>query len=177
MLTACRTLTLLLILISAAQAEAIYKSVDADGRVTYSSTPPEDSKKITKIDIQPAPSQDRIEAALQGHERNVRAAELLDQNRKKRNEILAEENRLKQERQKQLQRKTEQKESDDHNVYPYYLPRYPGLTVPPYKPGMGRPGMGHPEPGRPVNHHPRNDRPAINHPPVERPLPLPISWR
>lgn len=176
MLMAISVLTLLLLLTSAVQAEAVYKSVGADGRVTYSSTPPEDSKDVTKIDIQPAPSQDRIDDAQQRHERNVRAAELLDQNRKKRNEILAEQNRQKQEKQDQLQKKTEQKEPDNINVYPYYLPRYPGLTVPPYKPGMGRPGPGHPEPGRHANDHPRNDRPVIHHPPAERPQQPPIPW-
>lgn len=134
----------MLLLTSSAQAETIYKSVDENGRVSYSSTPPGSSKELTRIKIQPAPSQDRIEAAQQNHERNLKAAELLDQNRKKRNEIIAEEHRLRLEKQKQLQKKTEQKESDDNTVYPYYLPRYPGLTVPPHKPGFDVPNIERP---------------------------------
>jgi hypothetical protein len=163
---------LLLMFMSAAQAGPIYKSVDENGRVTYSSTLPENSKEFTKVEILPAPSQDRIEDAQQGHERNVRAAELLDENRKKRNEILAEENRRKLEKQKQLQKKTEQKESEDHNVYPYYLPRYPGIYPPPYKPGYDRPVHDHPRRGLP-----QSDHPIKNRPPAGYPEQLPIQQR
>ena len=121
-------------------AETIYKSVDENGKVTYSATPPEESETATKVDIAPPPSEERIKAAQQRHERNMETADVLDENRKKRDELTAEENRLKREQQKQLQlQKQAEKnnENDNYDGYPYYPPRYrprpPGkpIIVPP----------------------------------------------
>lgn len=131
-------IAVLLIPLSTSSAETIYKSVDANGKITYSSTPPKDSVNTTKVHIIPAPSQARIEAAQQRHESNIKTARLLDENRKTRNQIVEEENRIKREKQKQLQ-KDVPRENSDNNTYPYYLPRYPGVMVPPRRPGIDRP--------------------------------------
>jgi len=158
MVALIKIISLLLIFISAAHATPIYKSVDESGRVTYSSTPPENRENYTKVYIQPPPSEEQIEAARQDHERNLKAAELLDLNRKKRNELIAEENRIKLERQKQLQKKTQQEKPKDNIAYPYYLPRYPGVIVPP---------------GRPITKPPSIDHPTIDRPIINRPVHLP----
>lgn len=141
-------MALLLIIIPAVHAESIYKSVDENGRVSYSSTPSDNSQSAEKMDIVPPPSEAEIEAAKQRHERNLEAAETMDVTRKKRNEITAEENRIKSERQKQMQKQTQKKESNDSQGYPYYYPRYPGVLVP-------------------------ADRPVIDRPIIERPVNLP----
>jgi len=113
-------------------AETIYKSVDKNGKVTYSTTPPANSKTSTQVDIAPPPSEDRIKAAQQRQERNKEAAGILDENRKKRDELTAEENRLKREQQKQLQQQKQAEESnanDEYVGYPYYRRRPVGRPI------------------------------------------------
>jgi len=170
-----QVLALFMMLSSAIFAENIYKSVDEYGRVTYSSTPPENSMDITTIDIQPPPSQEQIEEAQQRHERNLKAAELFDANRKTRNEITAEENRLKLEKQKQPQSETPQEQPEHTIVYPYYRPRYPGMIGPPVIP-PGRPITRPPHMRPPDGHRPIHDRPA-ERPANERPSQLPLLER
>jgi len=148
-----KIMPLLLITLSGTHAETIYKSVDENGRVSYSSTPPESHKEIEKVNITPPPSEAEIQAAKQRHEKNIEAAGTMDETRKKRNDIIAEENRIKNERQKQMQKQTQKKESNDSKSYPYYYPRYPGVIAPPV-----------------------TDRPIIDHP-IERPLQLPAQGR
>jgi hypothetical protein len=139
-MTIIRIIFLFTVSLAPLNAETIYKSVDENGKVTYSTTPPEESETATPVDIAPPPSEERIKAAQQRHERNMEAAGVLDENRKKRDELTAEENRLKREKQKQLQlQKQAEKnnENDNYDGYPYYPPRYrprpPGkpIIVPP----------------------------------------------
>lgn len=134
-----KILVLFFLCVTALQAEKVYKSIDENGRVSYSSTPPDDNQSAEKIDIAPPPSDAEIQAAKQRHEKNLEAAETMDTTRKKRNEITAEENRIKSERQKQMQKQTQQKEQSNSPAYPYYYPRYPGVTVPPNRPVIDRP--------------------------------------
>ena len=114
-------------------ADTIYKSISEGGNVTYSTTPPPNSERSTSIDITPPPSEEDIKTAQDRQERNKKAAETLDKNRKKRNEITAEENRLKRENQKQLQQQQQaEKNNDNQNYgYPYYRQRHPGAIRPP----------------------------------------------
>ena len=112
-------------------ADTIYKSVDENGHVTYSTTPPKDSEKSKSVDITPPPSDERIKAAEDRKKRNQEAADILDENRNKRDEITAEENRLKRENQKQLQQQ-QQAEKNNENTgygYPYYQRRPAGRPV------------------------------------------------
>ena len=122
------TLALLVCIISTAHAETIYKSVDQDGNVSYSSTPPEHIKDTTEVDIMPPPSDDQIRAAQQQHEQRVKTGEILEENRQKRNEITAEENRLKREKQQQ-DSQTEKTTNDQYYGYPYIPGRNPGRPV------------------------------------------------
>ncbi|MDT8283378.1 MAG: DUF4124 domain-containing protein [Gammaproteobacteria bacterium] len=127
---------------TAAYAETVYKSVDENGNVSYSATPPPNSEQTKKIDIQPPPSEEDIKSAQQRHQRIQETAGILDEDRKKRNEMTAEEKRLEQEKQKQLQLQ-QQAEKNNNNQdygYPYYYPwRYPA-RYPRHYPGGNRPG-------------------------------------
>ena len=78
-----------------AYAEPVYKTVDEEGKVTYTQTPPEPGETAFEITIDAPPSRQRAEQARQRHERNEEAARILEQNRKRRDQITAEENRLK----------------------------------------------------------------------------------
>lgn len=122
-----KILTLLVSIISTAYAETIYKSVDEKGRVSYSSTPPENNKDTSKMNIAPPPTDEQIKDAQQQHEQRLRTGEILEENRKQRNEITAEENRLKRENQQSSQ--TEKSSEDQHYGYPYIPGRNPGRPV------------------------------------------------
>ncbi len=120
--------------ISPLNAETIYKSVDEKGNVSYSTTPPDKNEAATTVDIAPPPSDERIKAAQQRHERNMEAAGVLDENRKKRDELIAEENRLKREKQKQLQQQRQAEKNnanDTYDGYPFYRRPLPGRPIVP----------------------------------------------
>jgi hypothetical protein len=105
-------------------AENIYKSVDENGKVTYSSTPPSDSKKVTKVDIAAPPSAEDIEAAKQVQQRNIKTAGSLDEARNERDTQIAKDNQLKQERQRQSEQQNRAQENNYNQGYGYpYYPR------------------------------------------------------
>lgn len=137
MKTVINSLFILLLTPATLTADTIYKSIDENGNVTYSTTPPQDDKQSTSVDIAPPPSEERIKAARDRHDRNKETANILDENRKKREEITAEENRLKREKQKQLQqqRQAEKNNADEDYGYPY-IPgrRSDGILPPPQRP-------------------------------------------
>ncbi len=128
MKTAANILLLMTLCCTELFADTIYKSVDEHGKVTYSTTPPVDNERATTVDIAPAPGEEQVKAAQDRKERNQEAANILDQNRKKRDEITAEENRLKRENQQQLQqqRQAEENNTNDDYGYPYYPRRRVG---------------------------------------------------
>ena len=127
------SITILLLASATIDADTIYKSIDKDGNVTYSTTPPQNSEQSTSVNIAPPPSEERIKAAQDRQNRNKEAADILDENRKKRDEITAEQNRLKRENQKQLQQQQQAEKNNDNNDYGYpYIPgRRPGDVRPP----------------------------------------------
>jgi hypothetical protein len=63
-----RSLLVLLLLVSTAAAEPIYKSVDRDGRVSYSSLPPDDVEAIELFTPAPPPSEEQVREAQAQHE-------------------------------------------------------------------------------------------------------------
>ncbi len=136
------TITLFLLLTpSVSIAETIYKSIDESGKVTYSNTPSKNPEQATSVNIAPPPSPEDIAAAQGRHERNKEAANILDENRKKRDAINAEENRLKRENKKQLQQQRQAEKNNDNrdNVYPYIPGRRPGGALPPTHKPVHRP--------------------------------------
>lgn len=149
---------------AASYAESIYKSVDENGKVTYSATPPPNSEQTTKIDIQPPPSAEDIKSAQQRHQKLQEAAGALDEDRKKRDEITAEDKRLEQEKQNQLklQQQAEKNNSNQNYSYPYYP--YPRRYPPRYPPRY------------PVDNRPAGPGP-ITPGPVQRPIPVQLPAR
>jgi len=130
------TVTLLFATISTLHADTIYKSIDENGRVSYSSTPPDKKDDTSEVSIAPPPSDEQVKAAQEQYEQHLRTGEMLEENRKKRNEITAEENRLKRERQEQSQQET-QSENDESYGYPYYRrPRPRAISVPAQRPAL-----------------------------------------
>ena len=138
-----------------AHSESVYKSVDQDGNVTYSQEAPSHSENTREIKLQNAPTSERVDAARQRHERNQQAAEIMDENRQTRDQILAKENKEKAKHREQVSRQNEQYRNQQNynhnNSYPYYPP-YP-VRRPGYgsgNPGNGRPVKPRPLPGRPA---------------------------
>ena len=121
-----------IVLIPTLHADTIYKSIDESGRISYSSTPPENDLDSSEVSITPPPSDEQIKAAQELREQRVRTGEMLEENRKKRDEAAAEANRLKRENQQQ---NIQSKDSTDdpHYGYPYIPGRNPGrpMILPP----------------------------------------------
>ena len=138
-----KIIILFLLFMVNSQAETIYKTVDEQGITSYSTALPESKKQTSAVEISPAPSEKRIEAAQKRHKRNVNAAEIMDKNRTQRNEIIEEENRTKQERQKQLQQNKQIEDSNDkqHYGYPYYPRPRPKPHNPVVSPPVHRPAQ------------------------------------
>ena len=64
--------------------EAVYKSVDESGKVTYSAVRPVSPRTIEKIAIEPGPVKESVEAALQRHRQISDAALELSKARQRR---------------------------------------------------------------------------------------------
>ena len=110
-------------------ADTVYKSVDKDGRITYSSSPAKNHQQSVTVNILPPPSEDSVKAAQQRHQQNLRADKIFDENRQKRSQKIAEENRIKHERKKQLE--SHQKPDKQKEEGPYYgIPGHGILVLP-----------------------------------------------
>jgi len=59
-------------------ADALVKSVDEAGNVTYSDKPVPEAKTVTKVPVHAGPSDSEIDAAKQQAEKNITAAEKID---------------------------------------------------------------------------------------------------
>lgn len=126
--------TLLLFLVPATiVAETIYKTIDQNGKATYSNSPAKHAEKSTSVNITPPPSEEAIKAAHDRHQRNKDMANILQKNKEKRDEIAAEENRLKREQQRQLQQQRQAERNNENDNYnaPYIPGRRPGGILPP----------------------------------------------
>ncbi|MGH6636616.1 MAG: DUF4124 domain-containing protein [Gammaproteobacteria bacterium] len=66
---------LLLACCSLAYSEPIYKSVDSEGRVSFSSKPPVGARQVEEIQIQPGPTADQIEATKARAKRTIEQAQ------------------------------------------------------------------------------------------------------
>ena len=73
----------LLSIFSLAQAQNIYKSIDESGRISYSSTPPENEHAASEVAIIPPPSDEQIQAAQELREQRIRTGEMLEENEMK----------------------------------------------------------------------------------------------
>jgi len=46
-------------------AQTYYRSVDAEGNVTYSSSPPADAEQVAPVEVQPGPSDEEVKRAVE----------------------------------------------------------------------------------------------------------------
>jgi hypothetical protein len=128
-------LLLATLLLQAAHADPIYKSVDSAGNVTYSSTPPA-GVKVEKVDVPPSPTE----------EETRQATERMKQVEKRASEM--ESSRLEQQAKEQAREAEEARQREAQNpvviqqpAYApqpgYYppIPRMPPSTLPSAPPG------------------------------------------
>ena len=90
-MSSCRVLLLLAALVSSsASADALYKSVDSAGNVSYSSTPPK-AGKIEKLEVAPPPSEAEVRATEERLRKNAAQAQELEAQRQDRQAAAARE--------------------------------------------------------------------------------------
>ncbi len=77
-------LAILPFLVSAVEADTVYRSVDADGRVSYSSTPPPAAADVRQVELPPPPSAAEVDAAKEREKALGDLATQLEQSRKDR---------------------------------------------------------------------------------------------
>lgn len=110
-------------------ADTVYKSIDKDGKITYSSSPADNHQESVKVDILSPPSEDSVKAAQERHQQNLRADKIFDENRQQRSQNIAEENRIKRERNQQLE--SSQKPEKPKEEGPYYgIPGHGIIVLP-----------------------------------------------
>ena len=110
-------------------AETVYKSADSNGKITYSSSPPENHQQAEKINILPPPSEQAVKAAHERHQKNLRTGKTLNENRHKRSQQIAEDIRIKGERKEQLEKYQEPEETKNEGPY-YGIPGHGILVLP-----------------------------------------------
>jgi hypothetical protein len=85
----CAALLVLLGASDVGLAYNIYKSVDAQGNVTYSSSPPADTTMVERVKLAPAPSKDSLAAAKERERQIVAAGNQISTERKAQQETQA----------------------------------------------------------------------------------------
>ncbi len=117
-------------------ADAVYKSVDKEGNITYSSSPTDNHQQADKVDILPPPSEEAANAAQERHQQNLRAEKTFEENRQNRSQKIAEDNRIKREKMKLPE--TSNKPEEEIEEGPYYgIPGH-GIMVLPTGPRIRR---------------------------------------
>jgi len=126
-------LTTFILSTNLSQADTVYKTIDDNGKVSYSSSPTDKQRSIS-IDIPPEPSIEAQEAANRRHQQNLKAAEIMDNNRQQRTQNIAEDNRIKREKQAQQIKQNQPEEPQQQGPY-YGIPGH-GIIVLPARPGI-----------------------------------------
>ena len=147
----------LLIAASAAAQQAVYKSIDANGNVTYSSTPPPDAARAEAVELTPPPAPTEIEAAQQRAQALQELGDQAYREREERSAELAESRRAAREEAARQQSAEPPPEAANYGGYGWGLPAYPG-----YPPGYLPPGVRPPWPERPAPPQPAPPQPAPN---------------
>jgi hypothetical protein len=116
-----------------AMADALYKSVDSAGNVTYSSTPPKGGK-VEKLEVAPPPTEADVQAAEERLKKNAAQANELEAQRREKEaaeaEREAEEARLR-EAQKPVEPVVIETPAPLPDYYPTPGTRYPsGVPIP-----------------------------------------------
>jgi len=110
-------------------AETVYKSTNEQGKITYSSSPPANHTVTVKVKILPPPSEQSVQSAQQRHQQNLRADEIFEENREKRTQTIADNNRIR--REKIEQAEAEEPPEPVKEQGPYYgIPGHGILVLP-----------------------------------------------
>lgn len=118
---------------ASAMADALYKSVDSAGNVTYSSTPPKGGK-VEKLEVAPPPTEAEVQAAEERLKKNAAQANELEAQRREKEAAQAaqeaEEARLR-EAQKPVEPLVIETPAPPPDYYPTPGTRYPsGVPIP-----------------------------------------------
>jgi hypothetical protein len=158
----------LLLPIGTCGADTFYKSVDEEGRVTYSSQPPPDATEVESLQVEPGPSEEETEEAREQakklqQEVDAMYDELVERRRREAQALkealeAAERERSATELNERLQR-IEESLSWPANAYPYYWRPGPWWTRHP----LPRPPIHPPPPTRPVHRIYYPIRPTQSH--------------
>ncbi len=149
----------LLIAANAAAQHAAYKSIDANGNVTYSATPPPDAARAEAVELTPPPAATEIEAAQQRAQALQELGDQASREREERSVQRAESHQAARE-EAARQQPAEPPEAAYDGGYGWGFPAYP-VYPPGYLPPGGRP----PWPERPAPPPPAvNTMTRPNHP-------------
>ena len=141
-----RVLSVVLWLPLAAFAQdAIYKSVDKEGHVTYSAQPPPGAAKVEDVQLPPGPSEEAVQESLEraksiGEAADARYDATMEQRRQEAEaRKKAQEQAAAAEQQRRIEESLQEQESE-----PYYSDFWPGWRRPipphpPYPPHPPRP--------------------------------------
>ena len=110
-------------------ADSVYKSVDENGNVSYSSTPKKNADSAEKITILPPPSPEAAQAAQQRYEKSLQTNKILDENRQRRLAEQAERNRIKREKREQIEAQKKPEEPKQEGPY-YGIPGHGIIVLP-----------------------------------------------
>jgi len=118
-------------------AQSIYKTIDENGKVSYSSTPSATNQGSVKVEIPRPPSDNDIKAAKERHQQNLRAEKTYRDSRQEREQKIAEETRIRQENKERYipPPPTYEKSKDEG---PYYGIPGRGILVLPKGPRINR---------------------------------------
>ena len=118
-----------LLLSSHLSADAVYKSTDKNGKITYSSTPTDNHTDSVRINLPPPPTETAIKAAQERHQKNLETDKILEEARQQRSQEIAEQNRVRLE--------ARQAPKDTKEEGPYYGIPGRGILVLPKGPRIG----------------------------------------
>jgi len=131
----------------AVSAQQVYKSINAQGEVEYSSEPPARASNIEQVELQPGPTQQQVKEARQAGERITQSAnemqsqrlarEQLQSNKRQKAEAVAAEAQQSEQAVEQVKKDETLKEYYGYRDYTFPTPVVPGggkaTTVAPSK--------------------------------------------
>jgi len=123
----------LLISAHAAAQQPVYKSIDANGHVTYSSTPPASAAQAEAVELAPPPAPTEIKAAQQRAQELQEMGDQAARQRAERSAQLAQERRAASEEAARRQAAGSPPEADNSRNYGWGYPGYfPPVVRPPW---------------------------------------------
>ena len=139
-------------------AQEVFKSVDAQGNVVYSDSPPAAAVETQTLEIAPGPTTEQVEQAQELTRQLKQSGDELEAKRIEREKVAAEQRRLDEERRRnreteerlaQLEERQRQSDYRNWGAYYDYYPTRPIWRHPPDGPGspVNLPAVGIPSAG------------------------------